>query len=96
MKSQIVEHLGQSDILLPSLIAEALAANGCIKVRMSALQAAARHVHQPDHPVSDLQAECRAAGIAPGRHPASPARRLYGLCRALLGDEFVLSPSSSN
>jgi hypothetical protein len=42
MKSQIVEHLGQADILLPSLIADALAANDCIKVRMSALQ--------PDHP----------------------------------------------
>jgi uncharacterized protein Yka (UPF0111/DUF47 family) len=65
MKSQIVQHLGQSDILLPSLIAEALAANDCIKVRLSALQAAARHASQPDRPASDLQVECRAAGIAP-------------------------------
>ena len=65
MKSQIVEHLDQADILLPSLIAGALAANDCIKVRMSALQAAAHHARQPDHPVSDLQVECRAAGIAP-------------------------------
>jgi hypothetical protein len=30
------------------------------------------------------------------RHPAFPARWLYGLCRALLGDEFVLSPSSAD
>ena len=30
------------------------------------------------------------------RHPASPAQRLYGLCRALPGDEFVLSPSSAD
>ena len=65
MKSQIVEHLGQADILLPSLIAEALAANDCIKVRMSALQAAAHHAGQPEQPASDLQVECRAAGIAP-------------------------------
>lgn len=65
MKSQIVEHLGQTDILLPSLVADALAANDCIKVRMSALQAAVHHARQPDHPGSDLQAECRAAGIAP-------------------------------
>jgi uncharacterized protein Yka (UPF0111/DUF47 family) len=65
MKSQIVEHLGQADILLPSLIAEALAANDCIKVRMSALQAAAHRAFQPDHPASDLHVECRAAGIAP-------------------------------
>ncbi|MDF2117708.1 hypothetical protein PY365_19185 [Roseiarcaceae bacterium H3SJ34-1] len=65
MKSQIVEQLGQADILLPSLVAEALAANDCIKVRMSALQAAVHHASQPDHPAPDLQAECRAAGIAP-------------------------------
>lgn len=65
MKSQIVAHLGQADILLPSLIAEALAANDCIKVRLSALQAAAHRALQPDHPASDLQVECRAAGIAP-------------------------------
>jgi hypothetical protein len=57
MKSQIVEHLGQADILLPSLIADALAANDCIKVRMSALQAAAHRAFQPDHPASDLQVE---------------------------------------
>ena len=28
--------------------------------------------------------------------PAFPAQWLYGLCRALLGDEFVLSPSLAN
>jgi uncharacterized protein Yka (UPF0111/DUF47 family) len=65
MKSQIVEHLGQADILLPSRIADALAANDSIKVRMSALQAAAHHAFDPDRPASDLQVECRAAGIAP-------------------------------
>ena len=43
MKSQIIEQLGQADILLPSLVAEGLAANDRIKVRMSALQAAANH-----------------------------------------------------
>ncbi len=32
---------------------------------MSALQAAAHHAGQPDHPGSDLQVECRAAGIEP-------------------------------
>jgi len=31
-----------------------------------------------------------------GGNPAFPARWLYGLCRALPGDEFVLSPSSAN
>jgi len=82
MKSRIIEQLGQADILLPSLVAEGLAANDRIKVRMSALQAAARHAGQPDHPVTDLQVECHAAGIAPaalatligGSHPAGNGR----------------------
>jgi hypothetical protein len=29
-------------------------------------------------------------------NPAFPAQWLYGLCRALPGDEFVLSPSSAD
>jgi uncharacterized protein Yka (UPF0111/DUF47 family) len=82
MKSQIIEHLGQTEILLPSLVAEALAANDRIKVRMSALQAAAQRAREPDRPVSDLEVECRAAGIAPaalatlvgGAHPAGEGR----------------------
>jgi hypothetical protein len=65
MKSQIIEQLGQADILLPSLIAEGLAANDRIKVRMSALQAAVHRAQEPDHPATDLHVECRAAGIAP-------------------------------
>jgi uncharacterized protein Yka (UPF0111/DUF47 family) len=65
MKSQIIEHLGQADILLPSLVAEGLAANDRIKVRMSALQAAAHHAQERDRAAADLQVECRAAGIAP-------------------------------
>ena len=38
MKSQIIKELGQADILLPSLIADGLAANDRVKVRLSALQ----------------------------------------------------------
>ena len=65
MKSQIIEQLGQADILLPSLVAEGLAANDRIKVRMSALQAASQHAQQPDRPATDLHVECNAAGLAP-------------------------------
>jgi hypothetical protein len=65
MKSQIIEQLGQADILLPSLVAEGLAANDRIKVRMSALQAATQRAHEPGRPATDLHVECRAAGIAP-------------------------------
>jgi len=31
-----------------------------------------------------------------GEHPAFPAQWFDGLCRALLGDEFLLPPSSAN
>jgi uncharacterized protein Yka (UPF0111/DUF47 family) len=65
MKTQIIEELGQGDILLPNLVAEGLAANDRIKVRMSALQAAAQHAKEPDRPASDLGTESRTAGIAP-------------------------------
>ncbi len=65
MKSQIIEQLGQAEILLPSLVAEGLAANDRIKVRMSALQAAVHHAREPDRPTTDLHVECRAAGVAP-------------------------------
>jgi uncharacterized protein Yka (UPF0111/DUF47 family) len=64
MKSQIINVLGQGDILLPSLVAEGLAANDRIKVRMSALQAAAQHAQQPDRPATDLSVESRSAGIS--------------------------------
>jgi uncharacterized protein Yka (UPF0111/DUF47 family) len=66
MKAQIIRELGQADILLPALVTEALAANDRIKVRMSALQAAARRAQQPNLPATDLAVECRAAGMAPG------------------------------
>ncbi|WP_375161551.1 hypothetical protein [Bradyrhizobium sp. RDT46] len=65
MKTHIIEELGQGGILLPALVAEGLAANDRIKVRMSALQAAARHAQEPGRPASDLGVESQAAGIAP-------------------------------
>ncbi len=65
MKSQIIRELGEADILLPSLVAAGLAANDRVKVRMSALQAAARHAREPERPVTELAAESRAAGLAP-------------------------------
>lgn len=63
MKAQIVEQLGQSEILLPSLVSAGLAANNRVKVRMSALQAAAQHARDPAQAPIDLSAECEAAGL---------------------------------
>ncbi len=65
MKSQIIKELGEAEILLPSLVAEGLAANDRIKVHMSALQAATQRAQEPARPATDFHAECRAAGIAP-------------------------------
>jgi hypothetical protein len=63
MKSHIIEELGQTDVLLPTLVVEALAANDRIKVRMSTLQAAAEHARDRASPARDLTADCRSAGI---------------------------------
>jgi uncharacterized protein Yka (UPF0111/DUF47 family) len=63
MKTRIVEQLGESEILMPSRIAEGLAANDRAKVRMSALQAAARHAADPTSDPDDLSAESAAAGV---------------------------------
>ena len=65
MKTEIVEWLGQSDLLLPQLIAEGLAANDRVKARLSVLQAAALHAHDPQGTRIDLTEECRAAGLDP-------------------------------
>jgi len=65
VKSEIIERLGQTDLLLPSLIAEGLAANDRVKARLSVLQAAARRARDPQGFSFDLSKECRAAGVDP-------------------------------
>lgn len=63
MKSEIIERLGQTDLLLPALIAAGLAANDRVKIRLTALQEAARHARDPQARQFDLAAECRVMGI---------------------------------
>jgi uncharacterized protein Yka (UPF0111/DUF47 family) len=63
MKSGIIDRLGQTDLLLPSLIASGLAANDRVKIRLTILQEAARHASDPQAVRFDLASECRAAGI---------------------------------
>ena len=65
MKSAIIERLGQAELLVPTLIAEGLDANERVKLRLSTLQAAARHAREPRGARFDLAAETRAAGIDP-------------------------------
>ena len=63
MKSRIIEQLGQAELILPNLVAGALRANERAKLRMSVLQAAVQHAHDPHSPPPDLAAECGSAGI---------------------------------
>ncbi len=86
MKSAILERLGENGILLPVLIAEGLAANDRIKVRLSVLQAAARRAADPSAPRVSLGPECRAAGLDPVALDAVIARA------ALDGEGLVASP----
>ena len=65
MKSEIVEQLGQTDLLLPSRIAEGLAANNRVKARLSVLQVAASRAGAPTGARFELGEECRAAGLDP-------------------------------
>lgn len=63
MKSRIIEELGQAELMLPNLVAGALRANDQAKLRMSVLQAAVQHAHDPNNPPADLAAECGSAGV---------------------------------
>jgi hypothetical protein len=90
MKSEILEQLGQTDILLPSRINEGLAANDRIKARLSVLQAAARHARNPNGIRFDLTDECRAVGIDP-----VPLEMLVNRA-SLLAGERIAAPGLGN
>ncbi len=66
-KSKIAAVLGEQALLLPDLVARALAANDRLKFILSWLQAAAAAADTPDAPRPDLSRERRAAGIADAR-----------------------------
>jgi uncharacterized protein Yka (UPF0111/DUF47 family) len=96
MKSRIIRQLKQTDILLPTLIADGLAANDRVKVRMSILQAAAQHARKPAGAAIDLSAECRMVGIDPaavrsliGDARVTPNGAVAALGLATLGDGIV-------
>jgi uncharacterized protein Yka (UPF0111/DUF47 family) len=90
MKSKIIEQLGESDILLPALIAQGLSANDRVKVRLSILQAAARRARDPAQVHFDLADECRAVGL-----DLVPMETLVNRA-ARLGDERITAPGLGN
>jgi hypothetical protein len=81
MKTRIIEYLGQSDIVLPALVRDALAANDRAKVRMSALQAASNHARLPGSSPLDLSQECESAGM-----DAAAIRAFIGASRPISAD----------
>ncbi len=62
-KTRIIEALGETAVLLPGLITEALSANDRLKLRLSMLQEAAAQASQPQRKAHDFAAERRAAGL---------------------------------
>ena len=70
-KIEIVEKLGEQALLLPSLLAEALAANDRLKLRLTLLQEAAAHARHPEAAPRDFSSERRAAGLADGPFDAT-------------------------
>ena len=90
MKARIVEHLGQTEVLLPSLVTTALAANDRAKLCMSALQAAVQRARHPADPPPDLDNECRAAGVDP-----QPVHTLISSARISRNDVLAASGLSA-
>src|SRR3974377_1150227 len=63
MKYEIIQELGQTDLVLPARVEEGLAANDRVKARLSVLQGAACRARQPSGADFNLVEECRTAGI---------------------------------
>ncbi len=91
-KTEIIERLGETAVLLPGLIAEALAANDRIKVRLSLLQEAAAHAAHPERKTRGLEAERRAGGLDDPRLDAlvSGARPIGGTRFSAPGVKILL------
>jgi uncharacterized protein Yka (UPF0111/DUF47 family) len=63
-KVEIVEKLGESAVLLPSLIEEGLAANDRLKIRLTMLQEAAAQASDPNRQAPTLERERRSVGLS--------------------------------
>ena len=64
-KHEAVASLGQSSLLQPARVREALKANDRLKLGLTVLQAAAAHASTPERPSLDLAREIAAADIRP-------------------------------
>jgi hypothetical protein len=62
-KKTMIQELGEEELILPTLVNNALAANDRVKYYFTLLQAARSHASHPGREVSNLRAEREAAGV---------------------------------
>lgn len=84
-KIEIVQKLGEQALLLPGLLADALAANDRLKLWLTLLQEAVAHSRQPEARLRNFEVERRAAGLADPQYDAVVAG-----ARALSGDRILV------
>jgi hypothetical protein len=87
-KTEIIERLGEAAVLLPGLIAGALAANDRLKLRLSLLQEASAQAGAEGHRPQGFEVERRAAGLDDPR-----LDRLVADARAL-GPDRLAAPGA--
>lgn len=63
-KTEIIRELGEEQLLLPRMVADALSANDAAKYFLTLIQTARDHADRPDESFSDLSSEREACGIA--------------------------------
>ena len=72
-KIEIVRQLGEQALLLPALLADALAANDRLKLRLTMLQEAAARAARPDREFHAFESERRAAKLSDPEYDATIA-----------------------
>ncbi len=89
-KIEIVRELGEQVLLLPMLLADALAANDRLKLRLTLLQEAAARVRDPGYRLRDFRGEREASGLADPQYD-----QLVAGARAL-SDGQLLAPGAKS
>jgi uncharacterized protein Yka (UPF0111/DUF47 family) len=89
-KIEIVRELGEQALLLPMLLADALAANDRLKLRLTLLQEAAARAHDPDYRLRDFHSEREASGLADPQYD-----RLVTGARTLSGEQLLVPGAKS-
>ncbi|QXX74201.1 hypothetical protein [Methylovirgula sp. HY1] len=84
-KIEMVRKLGEQALLLPGLLADALAANDRLKLRLTLLQEAVAHCRDPAAALRNFAAERRAAGLADPQYDV-----LVSGARALSADRILV------